>query len=163
MAEDKDKLDKLNEAADIVEKQKLGPGETMKLLDEMAGKPDFSKLTEEKLNCACNVPRPISFFPIVNTGVTKAVNNVCPDCAKDVSSFAHLCCVTCKMVVGHMPPHKVPSTGFEFVGGNYYHISQCAYCTNSHEKGKADVIEHVLHCRKNNIPTKSDPEFDNKD
>lgn len=150
--------DNLEKAANIIRDQKLTGMQAMQVLDKVAGKPDFKKLIEDRMKCVCGKELPVSAFPIVDTGVTKAVYNVCPSCLKEASELAHLCCTSCKTIVGHVYPHKEPA-GFEFKKNAYYHISCCPQCSDR-EKGRADVIEKVLFFRMNNIPMKHDPEFD---
>lgn len=158
MDSERDKQEKLNKAAGIIKRGNLPPSEAMKVLDEVAGKPDYAKLLEDKITCVCGRNMSVAAYPIVNTGVVSVVYNVCPGCRREADSLAHLCCLKCRMTVGHLYPHKEP-TGFEFVGGKFYHINSCPQCEPK-EKGRADVVEKVLFFRMNNIPMKHDPEFD---
>lgn len=157
MSEDQNRAEKLSKASTIIKEHGLEGMEAMKVVDEVVGKPDFSQLMQQKCQCACGKTRPVSAFPVVNTGVIKSVYNVCNDCRKEIDETAHLVCITCKATVGHMIPHKVPSTGFEFTKGQFYHIQRCGGC--SEKQGSAEVLEHAIYCKKNNIPTKSDPLF----
>lgn len=156
MSEEKE--EKIKHVINEVTGNNLTPGEAISLMDEVLGEPSFKKLTEQML-CACGHSKPVSEFGIVNTGLTDAVYNVCKGCEKQVGELSHLCCLGCKSTVGHMYPHKAP-TGFNFSKGKYYHIKECGFCAKDKKKGKADVLEHVVFCKKNNIPTKSDPDYD---
>ncbi len=154
--EEKEKWDHITRK---VESENLPPGDTLALVDEIIGEPDFKDLVEQ-MHCACGKQKPVSDFKVVSSGIAEVVYNVCASCEKDLGELAHLCCLGCKSTVGHMYPHKA-NTGFEFKKGRFYHIQECGFCTkNKNKKGKADVLEHVVFCKKNNIPTKSDPEFE---
>jgi hypothetical protein len=153
-----EEYEKIAAAASIIKDQHLQGVEALRVVEDVAGTPDYAKLLEDKITCVCGRKLPLSLFPIKNTGVIDVVYNVCPECAKDANELAHLCCTRCRTTVGHIYPHKEP-TGFEFKAGKFYHLNSCPQCSTK-EKGKADIVEKVLFFKLNNIPSKSDPAYD---
>jgi hypothetical protein len=119
----------------------------MEKLDHFVGAPEI--VTERK--CACGHKYPIHTFPMVNTGVVPtALLNLCKNCIDGGAEkeLVHFCCVNCKEVFAHAPPHKVVG-GFEYKPGGYYHTSACPNCSSA--KG-APCLEVILFYKKNKIP-----------
>lgn len=157
---DKKYGDKAREILQYAERAKLAPEDTYDLIQEQLGAPEEVSI-ETTMQCACGHLKSINNFPIRNTGVVDAIYNVCKDCHKDSLSAAHLVCISCKTTRSHYEPGKEP-LGFEMRKDGFYHITNCAYCTTA-DKGCSPILEQILFYKKNNIPYKTDPEFEQKE
>jgi len=108
-------------------------------------KPPVLVKPEDTHVCMCGRRVPASVFTMVDTGVMRAVNNVCPDCVegrREDTKLARIACCTCKAVVARMVPHK-DRDGFEFKANHTYHIGQCGACTPGLDK--SDIIEKAIY------------------
>jgi predicted Zn-ribbon and HTH transcriptional regulator len=126
------------------------PGKVILLLNDKLGQPEIKKVDPE-YRCACGLVKPINSFPVVDTGVCKAIYNVCQECVKHAEKVSHLCCFTCKEIYAHIEPGKKDKTGFEFQPGKFYHSKHCPQCS---DKGKSHIAEMLVYFKKNNIPYK---------
>lgn len=123
-------------------------GETVdKLLQVLASLPPLQKqpivndLTE---TCACGKQVSVTALEELDTGVFKTLNDVCKDCPtgkKLDKEMARLVCAGCKRVITRIKP-ATDKTGFKFLPGKTYHLSNCAFCNPG--LGKYQIVEKVL-------------------
>ena len=126
------------------------PDKLILFLDDKLGEPQLP-VRKVQYQCACGLQKPVEQFPIVNTGVCKALYNVCPECVTHAEKVSHLCCYSCKEVYAHVEPGKKDKTGFAFQPGKFYHSKHCPQCSTS---GKSHIAEMLVYFKKNNIPYK---------
>lgn len=95
--------------------------------------------------CMCQRTVPASTFTMLDTGVIKVVNNVCPDCVegrREDTKLARIACVSCKTVVARIEPHKDVDE-FTFKANHTYHVAQCGSCTPG--LTESAIIEKRIH------------------
>jgi hypothetical protein len=136
------KEDKIREI--LAQMSHAHPAEILQEVEKSIGAP----VNEETRLCACGYRVNKSSLPVVDTGVVRAVNNVCLKCTEDAKQVAHLCCTNCKEVFNHSEPFQ-EKTGFSYEAGKYYHTMECPHCSSA-EGGL--VIEKILYYKKNGIP-----------
>lgn len=90
------------------------------------------------LVCVCGKRQVISDQSIINTGVVKVPDSLCPSCRKEVGDYSHIVCVRCKRVVASCKPHK-ETDGFVYERGRYYHTRECPVCAPSLRENQTKV------------------------
>lgn len=97
--------------------------------------------------CVCGEWKMNSEMEEVDTGVVRALSNVCRDCHAGIAhdrEMARIVCTTCRRVVARLSPDK-DSTGFKFEANRSYHILECAVCNPG--LSESQILEKVLHDR----------------
>jgi hypothetical protein len=97
----------------------------------------------------CKKFLPLKDMRIIDSGIIKALEPLCPECAKTFTDQARVVCIPCKMVVLWVDPHK-ENTGFEFKRKHVYHVEACPVCREGTTQTK--VLEKVVFFKENNIP-----------
>lgn len=92
---------------------------------------------------------PIHSINVINTGLVKAHEPLCPSCMSTFKDQARIVCIPCKIVVLWVDPHK-EKTGFEFKRRHVYHVAECPTCKPGIEKTR--ILEKVVFFNENNIP-----------
>lgn len=94
--------------------------------------------------CACGKKVPIVNLEELDTGVFKIIGDVCKGCKAGHeldSKYARVVCCRCKRVVLRINP-ATDKTGFTFIAGKTYHLSECSLCNPDIER--CPIIEKVI-------------------
>lgn len=83
------------------------------------------------------------------------IETLCPTCRTDamLNEQCRGVCVKCKAIKVLIRPGKM-STGFEFIRGRHYHLTECPHCTPDCKA--SEVLEHAVFCKENKVVTKKD-------
>jgi hypothetical protein len=105
------------------------------------------------LVCVCGKRRIISDQQIIDTGVVRVPDSLCPDCKKEVGDYSHIVCVRCKRVVASCKPHR-ETDGFVYERGRYYHTRDCPVCSEELRKAqtKVAIVEKHIFRKKLGLP-----------
>lgn len=106
-------------------------------------------IVEPQETCACGKKVPLASLEELDTGVFKIIGDVCKGCkdGKRIDSeLARVVCCQCKRVLTRIKP-ATDKTGFKFVAGRTYHVSECALCTPGIVR--CPIIEKVMWDRRN--------------
>jgi hypothetical protein len=93
----------------------------------------------DQATCHCGKRHDITPEMWVETGVRRALDPACPDCARSFRGTARVVCVVCRppRVVARMGPGTDPKTGLVIRAGGFYHIDGCPAC-------KPGVLQSLL-------------------
>lgn len=108
-------------------------------------------INDFKETCACGKKVNITSLEELDTGVFKTLNDICKNCPeghKIDKELARVVCAACKRVITRIKPAK-DKTGFRFLPGKTYHLSNCAFCNPG--ENKYQIIEKVLWDRSRHI------------
>lgn len=138
------------------------------VLDTMKKVSSFTKEDAEKMFGSSNVKEgfykciycgkthvPLSELQVLDTGIVKATNYICPECRKEFERMGvcPIVCIKCKNVVGYMSFGKTKS-GFIMERGKPYHIEHCPQCTVMKDGESVEPIEFKQFKKINNIDEK---------
>lgn len=111
---------------------------------------DASLAMASKLVCACGKTRQKADMPRRKSSVLQFMDDVCFSCQKSYTpNHATIVCIRCKRTIARATPGVDAGDKFRFVAGAVYHVESCPVCSGV---GQAEVIEHILHRKKNNLP-----------
>ena len=97
---------------------------------------------------ACGKKVPIASLEEINTGVFRIIGDVCKGCQSGKQldkEYARVVCCRCKRVITRIKPAR-DKTGFTFVAGKTYHLSECGLCNPDIQR--CPIIEKVMWDRK---------------
>ncbi len=105
----------------------------------------------------CKKHKPVTdMVRIPTTGVVKGVMDCfCSACAKEhpkeVSALARIVCAGCREVVAAVEPF-VERTGFPWVAGRFYHVSECPVCSKKLGLTESQIAEKICFYKSRGIP-----------
>lgn len=122
--------------------------QAMRILGSLPPAKPQKIITEPMETCACGKKVPVASLEEINTGVFKIIGDVCKGCKSGQQldrEYARVVCCRCKRVITRIKPAR-DKTGFTFVAGKTYHLSECGLCNPDIQR--CPIIEKVLWDRK---------------
>lgn len=103
-----------------------------------------------KETCVCGHTKLVTDLEMLNTGAFLMPNDICKGCKKGKEidkAAARIVCARCKKVVMRLKP-ATDKTGFTFLPGKTYHLTECKLCNPSIDS--ANIVEKTLWDRARN-------------